>query len=161
MDLAVEALAQVPEARLDVVGAGGGGRMEDLRALAEKLGGADRVHFHGVASDKKLDSFYNNATIFVLPSLYEGYGMVFAEAISRGLPVISTTAGAIPHTVPKGCGILVSPADTDELKKALGSLIVNTELRDKYRQATIKAADTFPTWQESALKFAQLLEKFV
>src|SRR4051812_40646087 len=61
--------------------------------------------------------------VFVLASRFEGYGMALAEAISHGLPVISTTAGAIPQTVPAGSGLLVPPDDASALAHALRRVI--------------------------------------
>lgn len=117
-----------------------------------------KVEFHGAVSDEKLEASYTISDIFVLPSLFEGYGMVYAEAIVRGLPVIATTAGAIPDTVPETCGILVEPNNSKMLAQALEKLISNEELRNKFRQNAIAAEPTFPTWQSSATQFAEILK---
>ena len=66
-----------------------------------------------------------SSDIFVLASRFEGYGMAIAEAISHGLPVVSTTAGAIPDTVPEGAGLLVPPESPGALAEALRLLISN------------------------------------
>jgi len=57
----------------------------------------------------------------VLPSRFEGYGMAYAEAIAHGVPVVGTTAGAIPETVPAGAGVLVPPDDIDALAATLSA----------------------------------------
>lgn len=117
-----------------------------------------KVTFHGAVSDERLDAAYATSDIFVLPSLFEGYGMVYAEAIVRGLPVIATTAGAIPDTVPETCGILVEPNNIEMLAQALEKLITNEEMLNKFRQNAINAEPTFPTWQNSATRFAEILK---
>ena len=71
-------------------------------------------------------SFTRLSDLFVLASRYEGFGMAYAEAIAHGLPVIGTTAGAIPDTVPASAGILVPPGDAPALAAALRRLIENT-----------------------------------
>lgn len=119
---------------------------------------SDKVTFHGAVSDETLEAAYESSDIFVLPSLFEGYGMVYAEAIVRGLPVIATTAGAIPDTVPETCGILVEPKNIEMLSQALENLICDTDLRNSYRQGAIDAESDFPTWQGSARQFAKLLK---
>jgi len=120
---------------------------------------SEKIKFHGAVSDAELEAAYLSADIFVLPSLYEGYGMVYAEAIVRGLPVIATNAGAIPQTVPKTCGILIEPENSKMLKQAIEQLISDSELRDQYRNATIREEPNFPTWQKSAHQFAAILKE--
>lgn len=134
------------------------GLFGQLQDIITKHALSDKVKFHGAVSDETLEVAYNKSDIFVLPSLFEGYGMVYAEAIVRGLPVIATTAGAIPDTVPKTCGILVEPENIEQLSQALKSLINDKELRDNYRQGAICAEPSFPTWQSSANQFAEILK---
>ena len=117
-----------------------------------------RVTFHGSVDEEEISRFYHRANVFVLPSYYEGYGMVYAEAIVRGIPVIATTAGAIPKTVPRDCGLLVEPGDVLALKTALESMIIDKEKRAEIRQACIDNEPFFPSWNSSAMRFAESLE---
>jgi glycosyltransferase involved in cell wall biosynthesis len=66
---------------------------------------ADRIEIVGPVASERLGEFYDAADLFVLPSHYEGYGMAYTEAIAHGVPVVGTTAGAIPDTVPEGAGV--------------------------------------------------------
>ncbi len=128
-----------------------------LKTMITENGLSGKVIFHGAVDDQQIEDAYAKADLFVLPSQYEGYGMVYAEAIVRGLPIIGTTAGAIPKTVPKGCGILVEPENEEMLKQALEKLITDQALRLQYKENTIKAEPNFPTWQGSAKQFARIL----
>lgn len=129
-----------------------------VKSLIIQHGLSDRITIHGAVSNELLRDAYLNADLFVLPSLYEGYGMVYAEAIVRGLPVIGTTAGAIPDTVPETCGILVEPGNAHALATALEEILSNSVLLSKYRQGAIDAEPSFPTWEKSADAFCRVLE---
>ncbi len=133
----------------------------ELQALSEQLELDAKVGFHGDVSEDVLSSFYKRADLFVLPSLFEGYGMAYAEAIVRGIPVIGTTAGAIPETVPSTCGILVEPSNVNALTQALEGLISDDLLRAQYRIGALTAEPDFPTWQSSATQFAEMLKEIV
>jgi len=85
--------------------------------------------------------------------------MAFTEALARGLPLIGTTAGAIPQTVPAGAGVLVPPDDPKALAMALGELIENPRQRRALRDAARAAATALPRWQESAKIFAAAVER--
>ena len=95
------------------------GYAAEVTAFARETGLGDRLRFAGECGAAELDRLYHRATLFVLPSYYEGYGMALADALARGLPVVSTTGGAIPHTVPADAGVLVAPGDEAALAGAL------------------------------------------
>ena len=118
-----------------------------------------RITLAGAVPDERLDAFYDGADLFVLPSRYEGYGMAFAAAIARGLPVIGTDAGAIPEAVPTGAGILVPPDNVPALAAALHRLITDTRERGRLAAAARSAAAQLPTWADSAVLFSRALEK--
>ena len=102
---------------------------------------------------------FAEADLFVLASRFEGYGMAYAEALCHGLPVIGTTAGAIPDTIPPGAGLLVPPDDSAALAAALRGVIADSEQRRRLSEAASAAARTLPTWQHSAAIFAATLDK--
>jgi glycosyltransferase involved in cell wall biosynthesis len=101
---------------------------------------------------------YGDADLFVLPSRFEGYGMAFAEALAHGLPVIGTTAGAIPETVPKGAGVLVPPDDARTLAAALRRLIGGSDERRAMAARAREVSGRQPNWSVSGQLFAQAIE---
>ncbi len=114
-----------------------------------------RIEFVGECDPSKLDDFYRRASVFVLPSHYEGYGMVLTEALARGLPIISTTGGAIPDTVPSETGALVPPGNSDALSKAIRSFIDGSEgvaTRTRCAQAARRYAATMASWESAVIK---------
>jgi glycosyltransferase involved in cell wall biosynthesis len=121
-----------------------------------KLG--DRIDVLGAVSDETIADLYSQSDVFVLASHFEGYGMVFAEALARGLPVIGTTGGAIPETVPKDAGLLVPPDDAAALAAALREIVTNGKKRESLAAAARASAAKLPTWRDSAKLFAKAIE---
>jgi glycosyltransferase involved in cell wall biosynthesis len=130
-----------------------------LEADIARAGLTGRITLAGAVPDERLDSLYDGADLFVLPSRYEGYGMGFAAAIARGLPVIGTDAGAIPETVPADAGILVPPDNVPALAAALYRLITDARERGRLAAAARSAAAQLLTWADSAVLFSRALEK--
>jgi glycosyltransferase involved in cell wall biosynthesis len=118
-----------------------------------------RIDLVGEVSPARLSHLYVTADLFVLPSRFEGYGMAFAEAVAHGLPVIGTTAGAIPETVSADAAILVPPDDIDALERALRRLIASQAERDILATGARAAAARLPTWHECGLRFSELLAR--
>ncbi len=119
---------------------------------------AERVTVIGAIADEHLHELYAMADLFVLASRFEGYGMAFSEAIAHGLPVVGTTAGAIPDTVPAGAGILVAAEDADALSGALRRLIENSDERNQFAANARAAAAQLPSWQDTAAIVSRALE---
>jgi glycosyltransferase involved in cell wall biosynthesis len=118
----------------------------------------DRIAVPGAVPPAQLAQLYAGADVFVLASRFEGYGMAYSEAIAHGLPVVGTTAGAIPETVPAGAGVLVAPDDAAALAGALRRLIENLGARRRLATAARAAAAQLPTWRDSAIIFSRALE---
>jgi glycosyltransferase involved in cell wall biosynthesis len=132
-------------------------RWLDARIL--RLGLEERITFVGAVGSDALMRLYAEADLFVLPSRFEGYGMAYAEAIARGVPVVGTTAGAIPDTVPAGAGVLVPPDDVGALVAVLRGLIEDRSQLARLAAGARAAATIFPSWQDSAAQFARALEQ--
>ena len=129
-----------------------------LRAAIEAFALADRIAVPGAVSDAQLAELYANADVFVLASLFEGYGMVFGEAIAQGLPIVATDVGAARALVPADAGILVAPGEAAPLREALRSVIASDAKRAQMAEAAQRAAELLPQWRQSASAFAQVLE---
>jgi glycosyltransferase involved in cell wall biosynthesis len=162
-DLLIAALATIADLpwRLTIAG----DRTRSLAAAARldrdisAHGLVDRVVVLGAVPAERMIDLYLEADVFVLASHFESYGMALAEAIAHGLPVVSTTAGAISDTIPAGTGLLVSPNDTAALAQALRRLVSNRVERQRLAMNARAAAAHLPTWQESARLFAAAIEK--
>ncbi|MFD2185038.1 glycosyltransferase family 4 protein [Rhodoplanes azumiensis] len=161
-DVLIEALARLRAVdwRLVIVGPQDRDPMTAAAVTASiaARGLGDRVTLAGTVSADRLAALYAEADLFVSASLFEGYGMAFAEATSFGLPVVGTTGGAIPDTVPPGAGILVPPGDVAALASALRDVIATPGTRARLAAAARAAAETLPRWTDTARIVAATLD---
>ncbi len=118
---------------------------------------AERVQLAGEVGDPK--GYFAGADIFALASRYEGYGMVFAEALSHGLPIVACKAGAVPDVVPEGAGILVPVDDADAFGQALRLLLTDPHARQRLAAAARQAGVQLPDWPETAQIISDTLDK--
>ena len=125
--------------------------------MAADLGLQERVLWHGEIEAAPLEALDAQADLFVLPWLYEGYGMALAEALARGLPIVSSAAGAIVDTVPPQAGVLVPPGDADALRDALQRLMDAADERAALAAGAWAAGTQLPSWPASAARFAAVL----
>ena len=132
-----------------------------LEADIVRHGLADRVRFVGAVSAERLAALHSAADLFALPSRFEGYGMAFAEAMSYGLPVVGTTAGAIPDTVPPAAGILVPPDDVTALAVALRRLMEDRAELGRLAAGARTAAEGLPSWESAVELFSQTVARFL
>ena len=130
-----------------------------LLRLRDALGLRERVSFSGVLSRRELDRRYAEADLFVLASRFEGYGMVLAEALARGLPILAARSGAVPETVPPGAGVLVQPDDPAALAEALRVLLTDAGLRRRLAAGSRAAGLRLPTWPQAVAAFAAACEE--
>lgn len=134
--------------RLDPVTAHG------LRALPEQLDIAERVQFCGEMRGEAMATLWREADLFALATRYEGYGMVIAEALKRGLPVAVGNGGAAAALVTPECGVVCPVGDVDQLSKALRRVIFDNTLRHTMADAAWAVGQKLPDWPEQAQKFA-------
>lgn len=111
--------------------AGDGPLRPALEAEAHTLGVDTRVHFLGWRDDAH--AVFAALDVFLAPSLWEGFGLVFLEAMAYHLPVISTTVSAIPETIVDGeTGWLVPPRDAEAIARALRAALTDAQVRQTY-----------------------------
>jgi rhamnosyl/mannosyltransferase len=126
---------------------GKGERLNKLRRLADAVGVADRIHFTGFVPDATLSSLYSLADVFVLPSITasEAFGIVQAEAMARGLPVINTDLPTgVPYvSIHNKTGITVPPRDVESLKISINKLLSDHDLYSRYSHNAIKRSKKF------------------
>jgi glycosyltransferase involved in cell wall biosynthesis len=130
---------------------GTGPRLPQYQALAGALGVAEQVRFLGFVEHDDMASHYQQADLFVLPSRRESFGLVLAEAMACGLPVVATTAGAIPEVVEDGVtGVLVPPNAADALANAVVSLLSDRPRSNAMGAAGAQRARERFTWNKVA-----------
>jgi glycosyltransferase involved in cell wall biosynthesis len=146
----LRALAKLPTRNWRAVFVGGLGRdpvqTRKIKAAIAALRLGKRVTLAGECNEAALGRHYAKAHIFALPSLHEGYGMAFAEALAYRLPVAGVAAGAVPSVVPRKAGILVRGGDAKALSRALAKLIGPSRKRYAANAARLR----FPDWRQQA-----------
>ena len=129
-----------------------------VRAAMAEAGLDNRIVLVGPVSQSRLADFYASADVFVLPSLYEGYGMALCEAMARGLAIVCTTGGAAAQTVPHAAAIKVAPGDAAGLTEALSRVLADAALRRRLANASWAAGRRLPSWRAAAGRIAGVIK---
>ena len=133
---------RIPDVQVRIVGEGPESRR--LRALHRELRLADAAVLLGEVTRQALAVEYVSAHCFCLPTVQEGFGLVFAEAMAAGLPVVACRAAAVPEIVEDGrTGFLVNPRSPDELAVALEATLTNTKLSEEFGRAAVQRVEAF------------------
>ncbi|MDX2202135.1 MAG: glycosyltransferase [Hyphomicrobiaceae bacterium] len=130
------------------------------RAIAE-TGLAPRIRLLGTLPRPALEALYEEADLFVLASLYEGFGMVLTEALARGLPIVCTTGGAAAETVPDAAALKVAPGDAGALAAAIAQVAGDAGLRRRMGDAAWAAAQGLWRFEDTARTIAAVVEDVV
>jgi glycosyltransferase involved in cell wall biosynthesis len=161
-DVLLEALAGLKERDWTLEAIGSHERDPDhatrLLVTAQRYGLEERILWGGERDAAGLAAAYHRAELFVLPSRYEGYGMVVTEALSRGLPVITTTGGALVDTLPPTAGLAVTPDDAAALEDALAAWLDDPELRRRLRRGAREVRHGLGDWLQAGDRFLAALD---
>lgn len=129
----------------------------ELEAAIAEEGLFDRVDTLGEVPDAALSAAYDGADIFALPTKLEGYGMVFSEALTRGLPIIAGNVPQVVALVPETAGALVAPDDVEALTAALRTLIGDADARARAARYSRSTGARLPRWFQCADVFEHLM----
>ena len=153
----IQALAQVKGEIKLVIAGGKGWSYENILAEVDKQGLQGRVHFPGFVAEADLPALYSAATIFVYPSLYEGFGLPILEAMACGLPVIASDQSSLPEVVGKA-GLLIKPGEVEAIATAINRLLGDEALRQALSSAGLARAAEF-TWDKMAAQLVELYQQ--
>ncbi len=132
-------------------------RRPELQQLADRLGVGDRVVFPGLVADEDLSAIYTGCALFVLPSLYEGFGLPALEAMACGAAVVAANRTAIPEVVDQAA-LLFDPEQVGEITAVLVRGLTEVGLRDQLRSKGVARASEFSPRHTSGL-VVDLLER--
>jgi glycosyltransferase involved in cell wall biosynthesis len=165
-DVLVDALAQLTDLRWHCLCVGSLERDPAFVARLRRRVAAgvmdDRVRFPGPQAGAELAGSYGAADVLVLPSRAESYGMVVAEALARGLPVVATDVGGVPEALGHGAdgtrpGLLVPPDDPAALRHALRAWLEDADLRGRLRRAARERRESLADWPTTTAAVADAL----
>lgn len=137
-----------------VLAGASGWRRRSIRRAWERSPYRQDIKFLGYVSDEEKEILYKEASVFVYPSYYEGFGFPPLEAMARGLPVVTSNVSSLPEVV-ADAAISVNPYDISEIAKALELILSDDDLRNKFIVAGRNRAKLF-SWEEAAEKYLKL-----
>jgi glycosyltransferase involved in cell wall biosynthesis len=148
---------ELPEAKLILVG--DGEEREHLETLTDNLGIRECVEFAGRVPHERVQDYMNQAEVFVLSSLSEGFPVTILEAMACGLPVVATRVGGVPDIIEDGTnGYLVDAMNQEQIAEALLKLLQNDQLRKEISNNNRKEAERY-RWNTVAATLEGIYQK--
>jgi len=156
--VALDAMVQRGRTKpLLIIAGGSGWKNSAVYEEIERRGLGDHVYFTGFVSDEELLALYNTATLFVYPSIYEGFGLPVIEAMSCGAPVVTTRVASIPEVGGEAVTYVEDPMDAEGLSRRMEEVLLDAELRRDLSGKGLVQAGTF-TWDRTAQETLAILE---
>lgn len=150
-------VARHPDLRLKV--AGRGKHLQRVVDRTGQLGLRENVEVVGPVRDEERNALFSGARLLLMPSRFEGFGMVAAEAMAAGIPVVATSAGSLPEVVdPPSGGVLVPPGDPQALAEAVNALLDDSQRRSALGQSARVSAERF-RWDRVADRHFEFLQR--
>jgi glycosyltransferase involved in cell wall biosynthesis len=134
-----------------------GWQYEDILSAPSQFGVSDKVKFLENVSDEELPSFYKNAECFVLPSLYEGFGLPIVEAMQYGCPVVTSNISSLPEAG-GDAALYVDPKDVGDIARKITQVLEDKELREEMIKKGYNQIKKF-SWEKSARQTLNVLEE--
>ena len=131
----------------------------DLRRTVVRSGVQNDVRFLGFVPIEVLRIFYDEAKVFVFPSLYEGFGLPPLEAMAHGTPVVTSNVSSLPEVV-GGAAVLVNPENVFEIMRALHRVLTDRALRDRMKGRGYEQATKF-SWESSVRRIIEVYREVV
>lgn len=159
-DILVEAFRELKTRNVPVrlFVAGGGEMLPELKDLTKRLDVEDYIHWLGNVSDPK--SLLQASDMFLLVSTGEAFGLVLAEAMACGAPIVGTRSGSLPEVVAEGeTGLLVPPRNFEELAKAIQALSTDSTQRKQMSAQALERVQNRFTVQEAVMKTIDIYER--
>lgn len=129
---------------------------KNIFTQVEQLGMKGSILFPGFVSEEEKNNLYKNATAFILPSLYEGFGIPLLEAMAHECPVISSFSSSLPEVGGEAC-LYFDPKNSDDLVEKMTSITTNKELRMNIIKTGKKRIEAF-SWEETGKNTLQILQ---
>ncbi len=139
-----------------VISGGKGWLYDEMMAEVARQDLMDRVHFIGFVDDADLPALYSAATLFAMPSLYEGFGLPLLEAMACGVPVLSSNVSSLPEVVGE-TAVQLSPYDQQPWSQTLLDLLANPHARQQMITEGFRQIRQF-TWEQSASQLLQIYD---
>jgi glycosyltransferase involved in cell wall biosynthesis len=134
-------------------------RYPEAKIEAQQLGISAQIHFLGAVADGDLPALYSGATLFVFPSLYEGFGLPVLEAMACGLPVACANVSSLPEVAGQAA-LLFQPDNTQAISTAITDLLSDVERRHALARQGLRRAAEF-SWQRTAVLTLEVYEMIV
>ncbi len=154
----IQAYAKLQDRKVDLVLVGKPGWLyDDIYKAPKKYGVASFVKFLGFVSEEDLPALYSGSEAFVLPSLYEGFGLPILEAMACGVPVVTSNTSSLPE-VSGGRALLVKPKDVYDISYNLSRILNEEDLRWRLKAKGKEWSRRF-SWEKTAKETVAVLEK--
>ncbi len=157
----IDAISRIENLQLVIIGKfKGEGRegwmYEDILERPKKLKLEDKIIFTGFIPTEEVVAFLNGAVCFILPSLWEGFGIPVVEAFACGTPVIVSNVSSLPEVVGKA-GLLVNPKSEDQIEQAIRVYLTDKKIRTKMIKLGFEQVKKY-SWEKMAKKVIQVFE---